>query len=102
MTNEYRAYSGMDYLYDQRYITYTKGQYVDQCIHTNMIENFWSILKRGITGIYHFVSVKHLDRYLHEFTFRYNTIKYTEENRFNLFLSNCNGRLKYNQLIGVV
>ncbi len=57
------------------------------------------MLKRGILGIYHFVSEKHLDMYLKEFTFRYNTKKETEENRFNLLLTNCGGRLMYEDLI---
>ena len=41
-------------------------------VHTNTIENFWSLLKRGIIGSYHQVSIKHLDRYLSEFTYRFN------------------------------
>ena len=40
--------------------------------HTNTIENFFSIMKRGIVGVYHHVSEAHLGRYLDEFTFRYN------------------------------
>jgi transposase-like protein len=102
MTDEYRAYRGMEYLFEHRYISHSKGQYVNKCVHTNTIENFWSLLKRGIVGIYHFVSVKHLDRYLDEFTFRYNSKKETEEDRFNFLLSNCNGRLKYCQLIEAI
>jgi len=90
----------MEYLYDHKFITHSKGQYVKNDIHTNTIENFWSLLKRGILGIYHHVSEKHLNRYLVEFSFRYNTRVQTEEGRFNSILSNCGGRLKYNQLIG--
>ena len=41
-------------------------------IHTNTIENFWSLLNRGIVGSYHKVSIKHLDRYLAELTYRFN------------------------------
>jgi transposase len=41
-------------------------------IHTNTIEGFWSLLKRGISGVYHSVSEKHLQRYLNEYAFRYN------------------------------
>lgn len=48
------------------------GEYVRGDIHTNTIENFWSLLKRGIIGSYHKVSIKHLDRYLAEFTYRFN------------------------------
>ena len=62
---------------------HSEGEYVIDKTHTNTIEGFFSLLKRGILGIYHFVSEKHLDMYLKEFTFRYNTKKETEENRFN-------------------
>lgn len=49
------------------------GEYVRGNVHTNTIEGYFSILKRGITGTYHHVSAKHLKRYLAEFDFRYNT-----------------------------
>ncbi len=57
------------------------------------------MLKRGILEIYHFVSEKHLDMYLKEFSFRYNAKKETEEDRFNLLLASCNGRLMYEDLM---
>ena len=44
----------------------------DEKFHTNNIENFWNMFKRGIIGIYHFVYVKHLERYCEEFSHRYN------------------------------
>lgn len=49
--------------------------YVDGPIHTNTIESFWSLLKRGIVGAFHHISVKHLDRYLAEFSWRFNQRK---------------------------
>lgn len=45
---------------------------VNGVCHTNTIENFWSLFKRGIVGQYHQVSDKHIDKYLDEFTFRHN------------------------------
>src|ERR1700752_3743153 len=48
------------------------GEYVRGEIHTNTVEGYFSILKRGITGTYHHVSPQHLKRYLAEFDFRYN------------------------------
>ena len=64
------------------------------------VEGFFSLLKRSIVGIYHFVSAKHLDNYLNEATFRYNSKEYSEENRFNLLLESCGGkRLTYQSLI---
>lgn len=47
-------------------------EYVKGDIHTNTIESFWAILKRGIMGQFHWVSKKHLQRYLDEFEYRYN------------------------------
>jgi len=46
--------------------------YVMDDVHTNTIEGFWSLLKRGISGVYHNVSAKYLQSYLNEYTFRYN------------------------------
>ena len=47
-------------------------EYVRGDVHTNTIEGYFSILKRGINGVYHHVSPQHLKRYLAEFDFRYN------------------------------
>jgi len=60
---------------------------------------FWSILKRGIIGIYHFTSNKHLQKYIDEFVFRYNTRDIKEYSRFNLMLANTEYRLTYKELI---
>ena len=68
-------------------------------VHTNTIEGFWSLLKRGIVGIYHFTSVKHLQFYVDEFVFRYNTRHNDESQRFNLLLMNTEQRLTYKELI---
>lgn len=80
-------------------VNHSLGEYRNGVAYTNTIEGFWSLLKRGIIGIYHFVSRKHLERYLDEFSQRYNTRNISEVERFDNFLSQCNGRLKYNQLI---
>lgn len=53
-------------------VRHSTGEYVRGDVHTNTIEGYFSILKRGITGTYHHVSQKHLKRYLAEFDFRYN------------------------------
>lgn len=98
MTDDFRAYSGLSYLYKHSTINHSKGEYVKGDVHTNTVEGFFSLLKRGIIGIYHYVSEKHIDRYLNEFTFRYNTRGRTEEIRFNDLLEGCNGRLTYQKL----
>lgn len=81
-------------------VDHSKGEYVRGGFHTNGIENFWSLLKRGIIGIFHQVSPWHLQRYCDEFAARYNTRKITDADRFDFVLQKSDGRLKYNQLIG--
>ncbi len=53
-------------------VNHSIGEYVRGDVHTNTIEGYFSIMKRGITGVYHHVSPQHLKRYLAEFDFRYN------------------------------
>ena len=53
-------------------VNHSIGEYVRGGIHTNTIEGYFSIFKRGITGVYHHVSQEHLKRYLAEFDFRYD------------------------------
>ena len=81
-------------------VDHKSGQYVNGGFHTNGIENFWSLLKRGIIGIFHQVSPQHLQRYCDEFAPRYNTRKLKDHERFDQTLQNSEGRLKYNELIG--
>ena len=54
------------------FVNHGGRQYVNGQIHTNGMENFWSIVKRGYKGIYHRMSGKHLQRYINEFAGRYN------------------------------
>jgi hypothetical protein len=61
--------------------------YVDGDVHTNTIEGFWSLLKRGISGAHHSVSKKYLQTYLDEFCFRYNHRKDSRP-MFRAFLEN--------------
>lgn len=75
--------------------------YVRGHVHTNGIENFWSLLKRAIKGTYVSVEPFHLVRYLDEQTFRFNTRKTNDANRFEAVVEGIAGkRLTYNQLIG--
>jgi transposase-like protein len=71
MTDDGGARVGRDFPLHQA-INHSIGEYVRGDIHTNTIEGFFSIMKRGITGTYHHVSSQHLKRYLAEFDFRYN------------------------------
>jgi transposase len=69
----YRGLSGKGY--NHATVNHSKGEYVRGPVHTNTIESFWSLLKRGINGTYIHVSSKHLQKYLWEFEFRHNLRK---------------------------
>ena len=97
MTDGFKSYKGLDKQYARHgVIRHDLKQYVKGDIHTNTIEGYFSILKRGINGVYQHVSKKHLQRYLHEFDFRYNTRKTDDETRTMAALSCIEGkRLMY-------
>lgn len=73
-TDELSAYDGLDGVngYEHRRINHSSGVYVVGDVYTNTIEGFWSLVKRGIGGVYHQVSQKYLQSYLNEYSFRYN------------------------------
>jgi transposase-like protein len=76
-------------------------QYVDGQVHTNGLENFWSLLKRSISGTYVSVEPFHLFRYLDEQAFRFNNRKATDVERFMEAMSAVSGRrLTWNELTG--
>jgi transposase len=80
-TDEYKAYGGIEKIsrsdgsnagYVHRRINHSAKVYVHGDIHTNSVEGFWSLIKRGIGGVYHSVSQEYLQTYLDEYSFRYN------------------------------
>ncbi len=74
VTDAYRGYLGLPKMgFDHIRIDHSVGEYVKDKAHTNGIESFWALLKRGHYGIYHHMSAKHLHRYVNEFAFRHNT-----------------------------
>ena len=76
-------------------------EYVNGNVHTNGLENFWSLLKRGISGTYVSVEPYHLFRYLDEQAWRFNNRKLTDGERFSIAVSGIVGkRLTYDQLTG--
>ncbi|MBD1364461.1 IS1595 family transposase [Mucilaginibacter sp. ZT4R22] len=101
ITDAYRSYLGLSKNFDHVSIKHTDGNYItvgDE--HTNTIEGFWSLLKRGIIGIYHQVSHKHLHRYCDEFSYRYNTRGVVDVIRFEDAIKRVNNaRLTYSELI---
>ncbi|HZR61366.1 MAG TPA: IS1595 family transposase [Xanthobacteraceae bacterium] len=70
-TDESRVYDGLTE-YNRQSVDHHRKQYVVGAVHTNTIEGFWSIFKRGIVGSFHKVSAKYMPLYVAEFQFRYN------------------------------
>lgn len=75
-TDEHASYGDMNEEgYRHRVVNHNTGEYVRGSVHTNNMESFWSLLKRGVIGTYHNVSAKYLPLYLNEFVFRHNNRK---------------------------
>jgi len=72
-TDESRLYVDIGHVAEHGSVKHTAGQYVNGWVHTNTLEGYFSIFKRGMRGIYQHCSEKHLHRYLAEYDFRYNT-----------------------------
>ncbi len=99
MSDEWHGYKGLNKNFEHFIINHGNEEYVRGIVHTNTIEGFWSQFKRGLHGIYHWCSKEHLQAYLHEYEFRYNTRTMNEEDRMNLAVTNSEGyRLKYEEL----
>lgn len=82
-------------------VAHSVGEYVRNQAHTNGMESFWSMLKRGYIGIYHWMSVKHLDRYVTEFEGRHNNRSSDTLTQMADLVRGCMGkRLRYEDLIG--
>jgi hypothetical protein len=71
ITDEYRGYTPFSSIIDHETINHQVAYAIGN-IHTNTIEGFWALLKRGIIGQYHKVSIRYLNKYIDEFCFRYN------------------------------
>lgn len=98
-TDESKSYHYLKNRYRHRVVNHSAKEYVNGMAHTNSIECFWSHLKRGVDGIYHWISTDHMQSYIDEFSLRYNTRKITTNQRFDLILGNMIGRLTYKDLI---
>ncbi|MGH7239469.1 MAG: IS1595 family transposase, partial [Candidatus Saccharimonadales bacterium] len=73
ITDDWKAYRGIgDHDTKHEVVNHSAKEYVRGDVHTNGIENVWSLLKRSVTGTYHKLSVKHLDAYLDELEWRFN------------------------------
>ena len=102
-TDEFNAYMGIEKDFEHGVINHAE-KYVDGKIHTNGMENFWSLLKRGLHGTYVSVEPFHLFRYLDEQMFRFNNRKDLDDGgRFELAVSQIVGkRLTYAEVTGKV
>lgn len=99
-TDENPSYNRLDE-YTRESVNHSADEYVRGNVHTNGIESFWSLLKRGHYGVFHSMSKKHLHRYLSEFEMRWNMNKTCEAARLDSMLGSVAGlRLTYARLIG--
>jgi transposase-like protein len=99
-TDEHHGYDGLDGFFDHRTVHHAE-RYVEDRAHTNGLENFWSLLKRGLYGTYVSVEPFHLFRYLDERLFSYNLRELDDYGRFAAVLRAIAGRrLTYAELIG--
>ena len=97
-TDDHGGYHGMPFEHES--VRHSVGEYVNGMAHTNGIESFWALLKRGYHGAYHHMSEKHLGRYVAEFSGRHND---RERDTIDQMASIVHGmigkRLRYKQLI---
>jgi len=98
-TDALRSYSGLAQDYAHAVVDHAVA-YVDGRVHTNSLENFWSLLKRGISGTYVSVEPFHLFRYLDEQSFRFNNRKGNDSSRFRVLLQIVGKRLTFADLTG--
>ena len=104
-TDENRIYKQLESEYHRETVHHSKREWVKRSIsagkvHTNHVEAFWAVMKRGVYGIYHQISYKHLQAYCDEYSYRYNTRDLQDYQRFTIVLENIERRLDYKTLIG--
>ena len=93
MTDDFLLYRGIRSEFpNHSVVNHSAGEYARGNVHTNTIEGFFGLLKRGITGVYHHVGKGHLHRYLSEFDFRYNSRQLKDGQRTMLALKGTEGK----------
>lgn len=99
MTDEHGAFLGLQGDYNHHRVNHSAGEYVRHYVlHTNGIESVWALFKRQIVGTHHWLSPKHLSKYLGEMTWRFNLREMEEGDRVNALLAQTTGRLTYKAL----
>lgn len=97
-TDDHSSYVGMPYAHLS--VSHSAKEYVNGMAHTNGIESFWALLKRGYYGVYHYMSEKHLHRYINEFSNRHNTSGASTMDFIAMTVERVSGRrLTYKELI---
>ena len=100
-TDEHGGYRGLNALYGHESVNHGAHEYVRDNVTTNGIESVWAVMKRGLHGVYHHASEKHLHRYVDEFTFRLNdgdVKRHTTERLASLISAAFGLRLTYKEL----
>ena len=97
-TDDHKSYSGLPFEHES--VNHSVGEYVRDMAHTNGVESFWAILKRGYYGTYHRISPKHLERYVTEFAGRHNVRELDTIDQMAFLAKGMAGkRLRYKELI---
>ncbi len=99
-TDDAAVYSALDPWYDHESVNHSAGEYVRGAAHTNGMESFWAMLKRGYQGTFHHFSEKHTDRYVSEFAGRHNMREADTVDQMGIVAADMVGkRLRYRELI---
>ena len=99
-TDEHKSYKGLGYVYDHETVQHSVGEYVNEQIHINGLESFWSMLKRAHKGTFHKLSKKHLQRYVNEFAGKHGIRKAdTMDQMEEIFAGLIGKRLMYKDLV---
>ncbi len=99
-TDESRIYHRAKFEFFHESVNHHDGEYARGTVSTTTIDGFWNLMKRSIKGTYTHVSAGHLNKYVDEHTYRYNTRALKDSERFNHWFSTCNQRLLYKALVG--
>ena len=100
-TDEHKGYQKIPSIYNHAMINHSNGEYARNGVSTNSIESVWALLKRGLHGVYHHASKKHLSRYVNEFTFRLNdgnVTRHTLQRMDSLTQAMFNNHITYKEL----
>lgn len=95
----YRGYKSLELYYDVKNVDHGAGYFVNGEVHTNTLEGSWTQLKNMIRGSYVNISVKHAQKYVNEFVFRYNNRNLDTQCKIESIIKNMSCRITYNQLI---